>query len=135
MNESCFELYFLRLAHNAGFEVPQTWVDEGLGFIERCYKPGPLIVGTGGRRLPVTPNQGVFYWYPEPPPGEPIWAGTDTTATAMLTLQLHGRRQDQMVLKAADWAVSQPIADQVQFSIPPVILRPSRLRTDSLVLP
>ncbi len=113
LSPSCWELYFMRSAHSAGFRVQQTSVDEGLGFIARCYKPGPLIAGNwGARRLPVGADQGVFFWYPKPPPGHPIWADTDTTAAAMLTFQLHRKREDPMVLKAADWLAKQPIAGQ-----------------------
>jgi hypothetical protein len=115
VRSTSWELYFMRSANNAGFKVPQAWIDEGLAFIERCYKPGPLIAGNwAGRRLPVRPNQGVFFWYPQQPTGESIWADTDTTAAGILAFQLHGRREDAVVRTTAEWVFEQPIADQGQ---------------------
>jgi hypothetical protein len=110
MQATSWELVFMRSAHNAGFTVPQQWVDDALGFIVRCYKSGPSI--ESDRRLPVRPEQGVFRWWPQPNPGEPIWANFGTTASGMLPLQLHGRRDDPMIRKAVSWLVEHPVPQQ-----------------------
>jgi len=34
-------IMFLRSAHNAGFEVPVEYVDEGIDYMLRCYNPPP----------------------------------------------------------------------------------------------
>ena len=108
---SC-ELAFMRSAHNAGFDVPQVWVDEGLDFIQRCYKPGPNIVGD--RRILVHAEQGVFFYRPRLLPGVPYsyFANFNTTAAGMLAFQLHDRRDDPMVHTAADWIAGNPIPRQ-----------------------
>ena len=105
-----WELAFMRSAQTAGFDVPQTWVDEGLDFIQRCYKPGPNVVSD--RRIPVRVDQGVFFYNPKPVPGAAHWANFNTTAAGMLAFQLHGRRDDPMVQKAADWIAESSIPRQ-----------------------
>lgn len=108
--ETCWELTFLRSAHNAGFAVPHEWIDSGVKFIEGCYKPGPLLVGT--RRVSVGSDHGVFYAFPIPPPGRRHWANFNTTAAGMLAMQLNGRREDARVQKAAAWFADAPVPSQ-----------------------
>lgn len=105
-----WELVFMRSAQDAGFEVPQTWVDEGLEFIDRCYKPGPSV--EGDRRLPVGKRQGVFLYYPERAAGHPIWGNFTTTSAAILALQQHGRGRDPKVIRATSWLIAHPIPPQ-----------------------
>ncbi len=107
---TCWELAFMRSASNAGFEVPQEWIDEGIGFIEKCYEPGPAIVAT--RKVPVGLGHGVFRYYPKAPPGRQLWANFNTTSAGMLSLQLNGRREDPRVQKAAAWLADTPIPFQ-----------------------
>ena len=93
---TAWELMFLRSAHNAGFNVPKQWVDEGIAFIARCYSA--RAQGAGVFRF----NRGKG------------WSNSNTTGAGALALQLHGRRDDPMVRGCVEWIKSRGVPRQGQ---------------------
>ena len=92
---TCSELIFLRSAANAGFRVPQEWIDDGLKYVRSCY--------IERRDRQVT---GVFNWRHNFPTRSTYLR----TGAGALTLQLHGRRDDPMVDDCLVWLRKHPIA-------------------------
>ena len=95
-------LMFYRSARNAEFEVPKTYFDEGLEFIERCYVAEPAGREEGTfryRPLSVQPN---------------ARATLANTGSALLALMLGGRHDSEMVQASSDWFLAHdyPAADK-----------------------
>ncbi len=117
-------LVFFRSAHNAGFEVPQAWIDEGLAYVDRCYQPG--LHNENFRLLTVKQGQAVFRTRPVLPAGlskldmgvprstrHPYnWTNFNTTAAGILALALNNRRQDPMIRSAGDWLAEHSVPRQ-----------------------
>ena len=100
LNTSVWEMMFLRSASNAGFDVPAESVHKAVAFVARCYiSDRRLQIGGVFRREPGDPRTSYGY-----------------TGMGMLALQLHGRRDDPMVLNAADWVAALPVAQQGQIN-------------------
>lgn len=89
-------LMFYRSARNAEFEVPKQYVDEGLDFIERCYVTDPAAR-----------EAGVFRYRPlaSQPDAQPSLANT---GSAVLSLMLGGRPDNEMVLAGSNWYLTTP---------------------------
>jgi hypothetical protein len=95
-------LMFYRSARNAEFEVPKTYFDEGLDFIERCHVSDPADREEGTFRYrPVTVQANA----------RPSLANT---GSAILALVLGGRHENAMVQTGVEWYLSReyPAADK-----------------------
>lgn len=92
MSVSGWALMFYRSARNAEFEVPKTYFDEGLDFVERCYWEEPDDI-----------DKGVFLYRPLAAAKGEAKATLANTGSALLTLLLGGRRKTDMVLTGIDW--------------------------------
>ena len=98
MPPTAYEMMFLRAAADAGFEVPQAWIDDALTFITHCYnaKRAHPDMGVFVERVNSTKSRHHF------------------TPMALLALQLHGRRDDPMALDAVNWLAERPLPQQHQ---------------------
>lgn len=93
MSITGWSLMFLRSARNAEFRVPKNYFDEGLDFVERCYVADPN-----------QHEKGVFsYVPPDAPGGERRNITLANTASAMLTLILGGRHDNEMIRAGTVW--------------------------------
>jgi hypothetical protein len=95
-------LMFYRSARNAEFEVPKTYFDEGLDFVERCYAADPADQEEGTfryRPLSVQAN------------ARPTLANT---GSAILALIVGGRHDSEMVQTGVEWYLAReyPAADK-----------------------
>ena len=45
LSVTVWHLMFLRSAKNAGFEVPSQWIDEAVGYVQRCFNPNLGVTG------------------------------------------------------------------------------------------
>ena len=95
-------LMFLRSASNAGFEVPQQWVDEGVKFVRGCYLKGP-----------VSKTLGIF----KHSPLSRVHSHFGKTGMGLLALQLHSQRDDPMSLEAATWLIDHEIPRQGEVAV------------------
>jgi hypothetical protein len=82
---------FLRSAHNAGFEVPVEYVNEGIDYMLRCYNPD-----TGGFRY------GNY--------GETAET-RGTTGAGIVTLFLSGRYDDEIERNSGAWLLQRNYSD------------------------
>ncbi len=82
-----YELMFLRAAADAGFDVPQTWIDDALTFVANCYVPERTDPAMGVFAETVGSTKRRYHFTP----------------MALLALQLHGRGNDPMALDAIQW--------------------------------
>jgi hypothetical protein len=80
---------FLRSAKNAGFEVPQEFVDRALDFIRRCYDPS-----TGGFHYSLVPPR-TYYT-------------RGATGAGVLSLFLSGKYDAEIERGAGAWILSHP---------------------------
>jgi hypothetical protein len=87
-------LMFYRSARNAEFEVPKTYFDEGLDFIERCYVSDPADRA-----------EGVFRYRPTTVQAN-ARATLANTGSAILALMLGGRHESDKVQAGIDWYLS-----------------------------
>ncbi|MCA8997968.1 MAG: terpene cyclase/mutase family protein [Planctomycetaceae bacterium] len=93
MSVTGWALMFLRSARNAEFNVPKSYFDEGLDFVERCYEADPE-----------QQKKGVFRYRPlASAPNENPQITLANTASAMLTLILGGRHEHEGVAVGVDW--------------------------------
>jgi hypothetical protein len=95
-------LMFYRSARNAEFEVPKSYFDEGLDFIERCYVTDPADRDEGAFRYrPITVQANA----------RPTLANT---GSAILALILGGRHDSERVQTGIDWYLTHeyPAADK-----------------------
>lgn len=81
-----WQIMFLRSAHNAGFEVPQNWVDEALDYMERCFEPrsGGFVYSLIERR-----------------------ASRGTTGAGIVSLFFGGRYDAEIESLAGEWLMRQ----------------------------
>jgi hypothetical protein len=82
-------IMFLRSAKNAGFDVPQEYVDEALDFVRRCYDA----------------NTGAFH-YSLVPPRTYITRGV--TGAGVLSLFLSGKYDAELERGAGQWILDHP---------------------------
>jgi hypothetical protein len=75
---------FLRSAKNAGFDVPQKYVDEALDFVRRCYDP----------------NKGAFHYSLVPPR---TYYTRGATGAGVLSLFLSGRDDPEIERGVGKW--------------------------------
>ena len=80
------EIVTLRAAQNAGLAVPQETLDRAIRYVESCATP-----------------EGGFAYQPGQGPG------IARTAAGILSLQLAGRPESEMVTKALDYLATHPI--------------------------
>lgn len=106
MSVTGWALMFLRSARNAEFNVPKLYVDEGLDFVERCYEKDPKNHGLGVFRYrPATAGE-----------AGPPQVTLANTASAMLTLILGGRQDQESVAVGVKWFMSRDYPRQWQTS-------------------
>ncbi len=93
MSVTGWALMFLRSARNAEFNVPKQYFDEGLDFVERCYETDPSLH-----------EKGVFRYRPlaSDPQGNPQITLANT-ASAILTLILGGRHENEGIVDGVRW--------------------------------
>lgn len=93
MSVTGWALMFLRSARNAEFEVPKSFFDEGLDFVERCH-----VSDTTQH------EKGVFRYRPLiSAPNENPQITLANTASAMLTLILGGRLEHVGIADGVRW--------------------------------
>ncbi|MGA2544370.1 MAG: prenyltransferase/squalene oxidase repeat-containing protein [Verrucomicrobiota bacterium] len=88
---TAWQLMFLRSARNAEFNVPQSYVNDGLDFVKRCWSP----------------NRGIFY-YALSGNGGGVAGGRGMVGAGILSLCLAGQHEAPMVLAAGDWLLAHP---------------------------
>jgi hypothetical protein len=88
-------LMFLRSARNAEFNIPKQYYDEGLDFVERCFEADPKFH-----------ENGVFRY--RPAKAEPAaHTSLANTSSAILTLILGGRQENESVAVGVKWLVAR----------------------------
>ena len=81
---------FLRSARNAEFNVPQSWVDEAMDFVHRCW----------------VEDDGLFHYT--------TWGSQSSQYTrglmgsAIVSLSLAGQHESPQALAAGDWLLAHP---------------------------
>ncbi|MBI1344878.1 hypothetical protein GC163_01165 [bacterium] len=97
MSVTGWALMFLRSARNAEFNVPKTYFDEGLDFVERCYEPDAQ-----------QHDKGVFRYRPlASSPETPPSLTLPNTSSATLSLILGGRHDHRSVADSIRWLRSR----------------------------
>lgn len=81
---------FLRSARNAEFSVPQTYVDEAMEFVHRCWDE----------------PHGVFYYALTPEGG--FRPSRGMVGAGILSLSLAGQHHTAMAQAAGDWLLAHP---------------------------
>jgi hypothetical protein len=99
LSVTAWHLMFLRSAKNAGFNVPDEWVNEAVEFIRRCWDP----------------KTGAFFYGIEPS-GNQVVAIRNTirqetralAGSGILALSLAGQHQTEMAQAAGNWLLAHP---------------------------
>jgi hypothetical protein len=81
---------FYRSAKNAGFDVPQTYVDEAIDYVRRCYDP----------------NQKAFYYGLHGHDRTSI--GRGMTGAGLLCLTAAGQRDEEIARASGRWLLDHP---------------------------
>ena len=89
LSVTSWHLMFLRSAKNAGFEVPQECIDEGLEFVQRCFDS----------------QHGAFKYDVRGYYAQPSRA---MAAAGVLSLSLGGRHETETARRAGDWLLKHP---------------------------
>jgi len=95
LSATAWHLTFYRSAKNAGFDVPQRYVDEATAYARRCHLPN----GDAYRRL------GAFSYTAN----QPSRANYAMTGCGIITLALAGKHHDPMALDGGQWLLERPI--------------------------
>ncbi len=93
LSVTSWHLMFLRSVQNAGFNVPKENVDEGLGYVQRCFD----------RRSGMFRYIAIDKAWPRP--GEP---SRSMTGAGILSLSLGGMHETEMARRAGDWLLKHP---------------------------
>jgi hypothetical protein len=89
---TCWQLMFYRSAKNAGFDVPEVFVDEATGYVRRCF----------------TPSDGAFV-YALADDSERYASGA-TVAGGIIALTLAGEHHSKMAQAAGQWILNNPFS-------------------------
>lgn len=81
-----WQIMLLRSAHNAGFKVPQEWVDQAVDYTERCFDK----------------SRGAFKYSVKS-----SIATRGTTGAGVVSLFLAGRYDDEIERRAGQWLLGQ----------------------------
>ena len=95
LSATAWLLMFYRSAKNAGFEVPQHYVDEAVVYARRCFVPRDNQFRTRGA-----------FSYTAAQPHRSNYA---MTGCGIITLVLAGKHQDTMAMDAGQWLLERPI--------------------------
>ena len=90
LSVSSWYLLFFRSARNAGFDVPTNVIDDGLGFVRRCYDPQRQCFAYG--------------------PGRPNISRA-LTGAGILSLSLGGQHQTAIAREAGQWMLRHPFTN------------------------
>ncbi len=90
LSVTAWQILFLRSARNAEFNVPQTYVDEAMEFVHRCWDE----------------KKGVFKYALEG--GGDMRSSRGMVGAGILCLSLAGEHQTPPALAAGDWLLAHP---------------------------
>lgn len=86
-----WQLMFLRSAKNAEFKVPDTYIDDALKFVRRCWDE----------------NDRIFYYGVDSPD---VRTSRGIVGVGILSLSLAGQHQTPMAKAAGDWLLAHPFS-------------------------
>ena len=90
LTATCWHLMFYRSAMNAGFEIPDQFVDEATEYVRRCY----------------TPSMRDFVYTIDGEEGH--YASGATVAGGIIALSMAGEHGTDMARKAGSWILESP---------------------------
>jgi hypothetical protein len=89
LSVTSWQLMFLRSARNAEFDVPKQYIDDAVGYVQRCWDEG----------------QGVFYY--KKSGSEHRWS-RGMVGAGILSLAMAGQHETRIAQRAGDWLLGHP---------------------------
>jgi hypothetical protein len=89
LSVTAWQLMFLRSAKNAEFDVPKQFIDDAVGYVQRCWEE----------------SQGVFYY--KMTGGEVRWS-RGMVGAGVLSLAMAGQHDTRIARRAGDWLLRYP---------------------------
>lgn len=94
LTATAWHLMFYRSARNAEFEVPGEYIDDAMGYVERCY-----LESEGGFLYGLKPNYHEYY------------ASGGTVGAGIVALAMGGQHQTEMAQAAGRWILRHPFSN------------------------
>jgi hypothetical protein len=89
LSVTAWQLMFLRSAKNAEFDIPKQYIDDAVGYVERCWDE----------------RQGVFYY--KKSGSDRRWS-RGMVGAGILSLAMAGQHEKPIAQRAGDWLLSYP---------------------------